>query len=676
MAQSTSTTTPRVQSEEPPVQRRTSSQPDDDVSPTCGTGGGNIATVHRRACLRRRTVAVPWAEVAAEHRRDDDGAAAIVSSAHSADDNDDDDDDDDKNGTRRQQRRRVHLADLRKELLRDVTFIRTDGTVMPPVVPAARDEGCGSTQEHHHPFCDHLLLLEHSDDAAAEGGRKTGTAAATPPTNTNDRQQEAVARHVGDALVRSLKSTSLGGGGAATGSRTRGRVVRENRTGSPKEEVDNVKNANANANTNATMSTPRKILGSLGSVAWGLAQIVSPVLATGGNTGHYEDMYDEKNMGEGEGESDKEEEEEDGTAATTGSSRHRLLDDDRDMICHVGLLVECGRLLLSHAVAATATTTELDGPDAKLLYRFERGPHSLAEFCRSAAAASASLAAGAAAATAEESADRQALCELVSGLSSADLELLLLGMVRAGCAVLSSDGDVVALLPQRGAANAEAAVDEVHLAIFRLQSTASTLERRIDHLSEQAEAAQSRAVAAQRRRQPTLAVAYLKLRNLRRTEIDRTSASLLNVEQSLQTLHRTRADAEVLRAYRLAGEAMRMARTSEEEGGWGINAETVRETADELAELTEEVNETSAILENVGTDNGVGQFSDEELMQELEALEEVDDLADVLGRTGLEEKEDAGGTEQVNQTKAADLDAESGKGEDECSRGKAAILAA
>mmetsp|Transcript_14377 Transcript_14377/g.41331 ORF Transcript_14377/g.41331 Transcript_14377/m.41331 type:complete len:664 (+) Transcript_14377:201-2192(+) len=662
MAQS-STTTPRVQSEEPPVQRRTSSQPDDDVSPTCGTGGGNIATVHRRACLRRRTVAVPWAEVAAEHRRDDDGAAAIVSSAHSADDNNYNDDDDDKNDTRRQQRRRVHLADLRKELLRDVTFIRTDGTVMPPVVPAARDEGCGSTQEHHHPFCDHLLLLEHSDDAAAEGGRKTGTV----PTNnhTNDRQQEAVARHVGEALVRSLKSTSLGGGGAAaTGSKTGGWTARENRTGSSTEEV-------GNANADVAMSTPRKILGSLGSVAWGLAQIVSPVLATGGNTGHYEDMYDEKNMGEGEGESDKEEEE--GTVATTGSSRrHRLLDDDRDVICHVGIMVECGRLLLDHAAAIA--TSELDGPDAKLLYRFERGPHSLAEFCRSAAAASASLA-GAAAATAEESADRQALCELVSGLSSADLELLLLGMVRAGCAVLSSDGDVVALLPQRGAANAEAAVDEVHLAIFRLQSTASTLERRIDHLSEQADAAQSRAVVAQRRRQPTLAVAYLKLRNLRRTEIDRTSASLLNVEQSLQTLHRTRADAEVLRAYRLAGEAMRMARTSEEEGGWGINAETVRETADELAELTEEVNETSAILENVGTDNGVGQFSDEELMQELEALEEVDDLADVLGRTGLEEKEDAGGTEQVNQTKAADLDAESGKGEDECSRGKAAILA-
>ena len=220
------------------------------------------------------------------------------------------------------------------------------------------------------------------------------------------------------------------------------------------------------------------------------------------------------------------------------------------------------------------------------------------------------------------------------------------------------------------------AVDEVHLAIFRLQVTVTTLERRIEHLSEQADAAQARALVVQKRRQSTLAINYLKLRNMRRKEIDRTSETLLNVEQSLQTLQRTRADAEVVRAYKLAGEAMKTVRKSEEEGGWGINADAVRDASDELAELTEEVNETSAALESMGVDNDAGAFSDEELMQELESLEEVDDLTDALGRVGLEENGNGEEAEQVTTPKVANLDAESGKeDDDECSRKNEAMVA-
>jgi hypothetical protein len=165
---------------------------------------------------------------------------------------------------------------------------------------------------------------------------------------------------------------------------------------------------------------------------------------------------------------------------------------------------------------------------------------------------------------------------------------------------------------------------------------------------------------------------------MRRKEIDRASETLLNVEQSLQTLQRTRADAEVVRAYKLAGEAMKMVRKSEEEGGWGINADAVRDAADELAELTEEVNETSAALEELGIDDGAGAFSDEQLMQELEALEEVDELADALGKTGLEENANAEEAEQATPTmpKVASSDAESGnKDDDECSSKKEAVVA-
>ena len=126
---------------------------------------------------------------------------------------------------------------------------------------------------------------------------------------------------------------------------------------------------------------------------------------------------------------------------------------------------------------------------------------------------------------------------------------------------------------------------------------------------------------------------------------------------------------------------MKVVRKSEEEGGWGINADAVRDVSVELAELTEEVNETSAALESMGINDGAGAFSDEELMQELEALEELeelDDLADALGRTGLEENGNAGEAEPVTQTtpKAADTDAESGKkDDDECSRKGVAVVA-
>ena len=583
-------------------------------NPSPEEGGGGIASVHRRSCLRRRAVAAAWSEVEADHRHDANAAVGARGEA--------------KAEAHGKAKVNSNLDDLRRELLRTATYVRSDGTAMPPVISGAT---------RHQPCAGDLLILEHSD--------------AAPNDRHQQQQATAAARYLGDALTQSLKSRPLGGSGiggsrhGVAAARTIGGAVMDNR---------NANNAAANSNAKdtagAAMSTPRKIIGSLGSAAWGLAKIVSPVLVKS-NTGHYEDMdasFDEESSANCE---------DDGSG-----SRHLILDDDRDTICHVGLAVDCSRLILGHAAAAI--TAEFDGPDdgTKLMHRFGSGRHSWAQFCRIAGSASdsASLAT-------EESSEHKALRELLTGLSPADLELLLLGMVSAGYAVLSPDGDVVALLPGHSAATGAAAnaVDEVHLAIFRLQVTVMTLERRIEHLSEQADAAQSRALVVQKRRQSTLAINYLKLRNMRRKEIDRTSETLLNVEQSLQTLQRTRADAEVVRAYKLAGEAMKMVRKSEEEGGWGINADAVRDASDELAELTEEVNEISAALESMGVDNDVGAFSDEELMQELESLEEVDDLTDALGRVGLEENGNGEEAEQVTAPKVVNLDAESGKEDDD-----------
>ena len=573
-------------------------------------------------------MAISWSEMAAESKRDESAADDNESNAA------------DSSSISSTSRRQVSLAELRGELLRDATYVRSDGTVMPPVVVTRAgngnadddDGGCGSTESYSYDCA--LLIVE---QRPSNGGSARSN-------EQPHRQEMAVARHVGDALVRNLKSRPLGGVAMVNSSRhgvasarSNGRAVMEDSRHSTSAPSD-VDNNTANDGTATTMSTPRKIIGSIGSMAWGLAQVVSPVL-TKSNVGRYDGMEDE-DIAE---RSDNDDECEDDAAES--SSRHLFLDDDRDTICHVGLMVECVRLILGYA----ATEPELDGQDAKLLYRFEKGPQSLAEFCRLAASASLSV-------MVEKSADHTALCETLSGLSSTDLELLLLSMVSAGYAVLSSDGDVVALLPEPSAGiNAESAVDEVNLAIFRLQTTVTALERRIEHLSEQADAAQSRAVSAKKKRQSNLGTTYLKLRNLRRAEIDRTSASLLNVEQSLQTLHRTRADAEVVKAYKLAGEAMKMARKSEEEGGLGLNTDDVEAMTDELAELTEEINETSAMLENAGIDNGVGEFSEEELLRELDTLEDVDDLADALASTGIEDVDNAEEAVKVETKKDSEM---------------------
>ena len=76
----------------------------------------------------------------------------------------------------------------------------------------------------------------------------------------------------------------------------------------------------------------------------------------------------------------------------------------------------------------------------------------------------------------------------------------------------------------------------------------------------------------------------------------------------------------------------------------GLGEQRFRRTTDELAELTEEINETSAMLENAGVDNGIGEISEEELLLELDALEDVDDLADALASTGIE---DGGNAEEA-----------------------------
>lgn len=304
-----------------------------------------------------------------------------------------------------------------------------------------------------------------------------------------------------------------------------------------------------------------------------------------------------------------------------------------------GLMVECIRMILDHAAA------ESDG-QATLLYCTGDGPHTLAEFCR--LAASKSLAA-----SGENSAEDTALCETLSRLPQDGLDLLLRTMLVAGRAKLNDDGDIVELLPKHTAT--AVAVDEVDVGIFKLRASLTALERRIERLSEKAGVCGARAVLAKKEGQKNLCLVHLKRRKMCKDEIDRTSASLLNVERQLHVLERTRADADVIQALKLARDAMNMAHKSEEEGGKGLHPEDVKQLMDEMANLTEESNEVTKMIIDAGVASGVGEISEEELEQELEALKDadvdVDDLANILASTGLEDNS-AGEKTSTNHAEA------------------------
>ena len=311
------------------------------------------------------------------------------------------------------------------------------------------------------------------------------------------------------------------------------------------------------------------------------------------------------------------------------------------------LMVECIRLILDHAAA------ESDG-QATLLYCTGDGPHTLAEFCR--LAASASLAA-----SGKNSAEDTALCETLSRLPQDGLDLLLRTMLVAGRAKLSDDGDIVELLPKHTAV----AVDKVDVGIFKLRASSTALERRIERLSEKAGVCGARAVLAKKEGQKNLCLVHLKRRKMCKDEIDRTSASLLNVEKQLHALERTRADADVIQAFKLARDAMNMAHKSEEEGGKGLHPEDIKELMDEMANLTEESNEVTKMIIDAGVASGVGEINEEEAEQELEALvaedADVDDLANILAATGLEHN-DAGENTTANHAEAVAEEASVARG--------------
>ena len=335
-------------------------------------------------------------------------------------------------------------------------------------------------------------------------------------------------------------------------------------------------------------------------------------------------------------------------------------------ILSVALAGECANLLLSYAGeelagvrggddpgespgAAAAAAGGGGGGAALLVHRQGTGPGTLRSLARDAAAAVlAGLAPeGYASLTPLSDEVGQARAETLARLPPADLDLVLLALVRCGGAVLAGeDGDVAALLPGQGlegegAGGGGEGLGEVDVAVFRLRSAVATLERRAERLEAEAAVAGERARAAvaaaaraahpgggrggERPSSSSLALAHLRRRSLLRSEAERAAAGLLNVEGALRSLLRARSDAELVRCYQIAGEAMRAARRSREEGGLGLSLAEAEGLVEDLAEEAGELDAIGAALGGAAAAAAGGEENeddevDEDLLRELEEL--------------------------------------------------------
>ena len=331
-------------------------------------------------------------------------------------------------------------------------------------------------------------------------------------------------------------------------------------------------------------------------------------------------------------------------------------------ILSVALAGECANLLLSYAGEELAGVRGGDGGDggggaALLVHRHGTGPGTLRALARDAAAAvlAGLVPEGYATLTPLSDEVGQARAETLARLPPADLDLILLALVRCGGAVLAGeDGDVAALLPGQGlegegagAGGGGEGLGEIDVAVFRLRSAVATLERRAERLEAEAAVAGERAraaVAAAARaahpgggrggeRRPSssssssssLALAHLRRRSLLRSEAERAAAGLLNVEGALRSLLRARSDAELVRCYQIAGEAMRAARRSREEGGLGLSLAEAEGLVEDLAEEAGELDAIGAVLGGAAAAAAGGEENeddevDEDLLRELEEL--------------------------------------------------------
>ena len=176
-------------------------------------------------------------------------------------------------------------------------------------------------------------------------------------------------------------------------------------------------------------------------------------------------------------------------------------------------------------------------------------------------------------------------------------DLMLAALVETKNAVVCAGGDIVALYPTHemnnnildvpslsllpsSSSNHQNAitVHDADIAVFKLCTAIQSLELRIESLTHQAEKMKDLALTAKQKKQSTntsSALMYMKRNQIIMNEIDKSYASLLNLESGLQNLKRARSDAQVVKAYEVMNETMKLLRKETE-------IETMGEEIDEF----------------------------------------------------------------------------------------------
>ena len=219
------------------------------------------------------------------------------------------------------------------------------------------------------------------------------------------------------------------------------------------------------------------------------------------------------------------------------------------------------------------------------------------------------------------------IASILSNISlGISLEIIIMTLIETNNAILCSNGDVIVLFPTfyhilkgHSVANEEdiekPTVNDVDVAVFKLNSTIQSIEKRIDTLTHHSEVMKQRALSAkQKNNNVKVALMYMKRRQIIMNEIDRCSNSLLNLEGGLHSLERARSDAQVLKAYEMVNCTMKALREE-------TSLSHVEEVVDEFNDGNDELQH---IQDSLGIQPSLESYDIEEMENELLALENDD----------------------------------------------------
>lgn len=241
------------------------------------------------------------------------------------------------------------------------------------------------------------------------------------------------------------------------------------------------------------------------------------------------------------------------------------------------------------------------------------------------------------------------ICNILSNMTTGtSLEIILRTLMETNNAILCRDGDIIALFPTFNHVVfkqdvEKPTVNDADVAIFKINSTLQSIEKRIESLTHQSETMKQRALSAKQSDNMKLALMHMKRRQILVNEIDRSSNSLLSVEGVLHSLKRARNDVQLLKAYEMMNNTMKSMREE-------TSLSYVEEVMDDFNDGNEELQHIQDCFNVPPVDN----YDIDDMERDLLALANNDDEDGSNGCHDEEEKQtnvasdhDGGGIEEI-----------------------------